>query len=95
MRRTGDASREELVELFAEADADRFTGVDSRAGTKDIGPFRRERPFLVSFSRAGLLRPVPGDGLDREDFWVGLLAGVGDSLDGMASGRGKRRGARR
>lgn len=93
--RTGEGSREELVELFAEADADRLTGVDSR-GPKAIDElFKRERPLLVSLSIAGLLRPFLGDELAREDFWVCLLAGVDDSLAGIASARGERRGTRR
>lgn len=85
VRRTGEASREELVELFAEADADRLAGVDNR-GTRDKAdePFRRVKPFFVSPSMTGLLRPVPGEDLARADFWVDLLAGVDDSLDGMA-----------
>lgn len=65
MRRTGEGSRDELVELFADADADRLPGVGNR-GTMDIaGPARRGGWYwyFVSPSRAGLLRPVPVDGL--------------------------------
>lgn len=91
VRRTGEVSRDELVELFADADADRLPGVGNR-GTKDIaGPVRRGGGYwyFVSLSRAGLLRPVPDDGLARdEDLWAGLLAGVGDSLDVMMGRRG-------
>lgn len=94
VRRTGEVSRDELVELFADADADRLPEVGNR-GTRDIaGPVRRGGWYwdFVSPSRAGLLRPAPDDGLARdEDFWAGLLAGVEASLDGMM---GRRRGGK-
>ena len=92
VRRTGEGSRDELVELFPEADADRLPGVGKR-GTKDTAdPLRRGcwYWYFVSLSRAGLLRPVPDDGLARDvDLWAGLFAGVEDSLDGMMGRRGE------